>query len=141
MIIGELILNTFIPTLPINNNMLKEILIIGAGGGIGSICRYLTGLAFKTAAFSGTIVINIVGCFLIGILVGLELRQLTGTNFKLFMIVGFCGGFTTFSAFTLENYHLLEREKYLTALLYIGISVFVGLAATWLGLKITSPIK
>ena len=124
-----------------NNNMLKEILIVGAGGGLGSICRYLTALVFKTAVFPGTILINVVGCFLIGLFVGLEMRQITDNNFKLFMIVGFCGGFTTFSAFSMENFQLLEREKYLSVLLYIGISIFAGLAATWLGLKITSPIK
>lgn len=121
--------------------MLKEILIVGAGGGLGSICRYLAGIVFKTAIFPGTILINVVGCFLIGLFVGLELRQITDTNFKLFMIVGFCGGFTTFSAFSLENFQLLEREKYLYVLLYVGISIFAGIAATWLGLKITSPIK
>ena len=123
------------------NKMLKEILIVGAGGGVGSIFRYLTALAFKTSAFPGTIFINVVGCFLIGIFVGLELRHFTDPNFKLFMIVGFCGGFTTFSAFSLENFHLLEKEKYLSVLLYISISVIAGLVATWLGMKLTSPIK
>lgn len=123
--------------------MLKNILLVGLGGGVGSILRYLTAVVvnrywanpFPLATFA----INIVGCFVIGILAGLMTKQpWADGNFRLLFITGFCGGYTTFSAFALENVNLLQSNNNLVAFLYIGLSVFVGIMATWLGMYITN---
>ena len=104
--------------------MIKQILLVGLGGGLGSIFRYLTSIltakyysnTFPLATFTA----NILGCFLIGILVGTLGQNIQANNsLKLLLITGFCGGYTTFSAFASENISLLQTNSYLTAILYI----------------------
>ena len=122
--------------------MMKTIFYIAIGGAIGSVFRYLTSVLVNKY-WSGnfplaTFITNIVGCFLIGFLIGiLENNQMTNSTLKWFLITGFCGGFTTFSAFGLENITLFQNQNNAIAFLYIGSSILFGLAAVWLGLFVT----
>jgi CrcB protein len=119
--------------------MFKTILLIAGGGAIGSVLRYLTSVVvnkYYAHVFPlATLLTNIIGCLLIGIFVGwLSKNQLSNSNLKWFLITGFCGGYTTFSAFGLENVSLLQNGNSGWAFLYIAASVIVGLAAVWTGL-------
>lgn len=122
--------------------MLKTILYIALGGSIGSVLRFLTSL-FLAKFWSNhfplaTFLTNIVGCFLIGVFIGLlEKNNLTDSNLKWFLITGFCGGFTTFSTFGMENFNLFQNNNSFLALAYIASSIITGLFAVWLGLFLT----
>ncbi len=122
--------------------MIKTILYIAIGGALGSILRFLTTLLvskywsdnFPLATF----IVNIIGCFCIGLFVGyLTKNQLEDSNLKWFLITGLCGGFTTFSAFGMENYTLFQNNNSLLALGYIGLSIILGLFAVWFGLFVS----
>ncbi len=118
---------------------MKILLYIAFGGALGSVIRYLSGLYLgKWFVFSfpvATFLINVLGSLLIGILFGL-LQKFPEhqSELKYMLMIGFCGGFTTFSAFSLENYHLLQNQQYFLLFLYAFLSVFVGLLAVILGI-------
>lgn len=121
---------------------MRIILLIAFGGGLGSVFRYLTAqfvnkyvqLYFPYATFAA----NVLGCFLIGLFLGyLEKNNITNPDLKLFLVTGFCGGYTTFSTFSNENVQLLQSNQMGTAFLYIGLSIILGLAATWVGLLLS----
>jgi CrcB protein len=119
--------------------MIKSILLVGLGGGLGSIFRYLTAvLVNKHFSFIyplATLMTNVIGCFLIGLLLGwFEKQHWTGPELKFLLVIGFCGGYTTFSTFAFENISLLQANHTLVAFAYIAMSVIAGLLATWLGL-------
>lgn len=121
--------------------MLKTILYIAIGGAIGSVFRFLTTVLvskFWSNQFPlATFIANIIGCFLIGLFIGiLAKNNLTDSYLKWFLVTGFCGGFTTFSAFGMENYNLLQSNNSLLAFGYIGLSIILGLFAVWFGLFI-----
>lgn len=126
------------------NNMWKDIFYVGIGGGIGSILRFIASrlVARYVAAewlFAGTLVVNMTGCFLIGLLSGWMLaHQPENQSFRLLLIVGFCGGYTTFSTFAFENLRLIETNQWGLFALYTFTSVLVGLLAVWGGMKLVS---
>ena len=119
--------------------MLKSLLFVGLGGSIGSIFRYLTSIYiakyFPTKFPLATFWVNILGCFLIGLLFGyFEKNTMVNSDMKLLFVTGFCGGYTTFSTFGHENISLFQSNNSLLAFAYIGASLIFGLLAVWLGL-------
>jgi CrcB protein len=120
---------------------LKQILLVGFGGGIGSIARYLCQkylYMWNPHPFPiGTFVVNILGCFLIGLFYGLSERgNLLTPEWRMLLTTGFCGGFTTFSSFAYENVNLLKSNEILYFGLYTGGSVVLGISATFFGMAI-----
>lgn len=118
-----------------------HILLVAIGGATGSVARYLTGLAMTRLlgpAFPwGTITVNIVGSFAIGLLTELVARKLAAPmEMRLLLVVGFLGGFTTFSSFSLDTMALVERGAGLTAFAYVAASVTLSLAAAFGGLAL-----
>jgi len=122
--------------------MFKLILIAGTGGFLGTVSRFLTSRYFATyfpSSFPlGTFVVNVIGCFLIGLIYGIaEKGNFLNTEWRLFLTVGFCGGFTTFSAFAAENMAMLRDSEFFNFFLYTGSSIFIGLLATFAGIMLT----
>lgn len=119
---------------------MKAILYVFIGGGLGSVCRYLVSrwASGMIASFpAGTFLVNIAGCFLIGFLVFYTQRAEAGSApWRLLLVTGFCGGFTTFSTFSLENAELLSDHRALMFLFYTFLSIVLGLAATYLGMAV-----
>lgn len=121
--------------------MLKNFLLVGLGGAIGSMLRYAISLLVTVKQFPyGTFIVNIAGSFIIGAVLALSLKnELFSNNWKIFLATGICGGFTTFSAFAAENMALLQSGKYGIALVYIMASLLLGIAAVVLGFKLITP--
>jgi fluoride exporter len=124
---------------------MKILLIIGTGSFLGGILRFLASRFIQGTLLSafpfGTFVVNITGCFLIGLFYGLSERgALLSPEWRMFLTVGFCGGFTTFSTFANENYTMLSDSNFLHVALYVSLSVFVGICATYFGNLVTKLI-
>jgi len=118
--------------------MIKQIALVALGGSAGSVLRYLASLwimkRFPYPFPLGTFIVNITGCFIIGFLLGLFFFRDTPDNeLKLLLIVGFCGGYTTFSSLSSESLQLFEAGNYWTLALYIAGSIAFGLIAVWGG--------
>lgn len=118
--------------------MIKAILIVGAGGFVGSVARYLSQLLvsknFPSSFPWPTFAVNIVGCFIIGIVYALSAKgNLISPEIRLLLATGFCGGFTTFSSFAFDNVNLLQEGNFLYAFIYIAISVLLGILAAYAG--------
>jgi fluoride exporter len=118
--------------------MAKLIFIIGTGSFIGGVSRFLASKFIQNHLISsfpfGTFVVNILGCLLIGLFYGLSERgNFMTAEWRMFLTVGFCGGFTTFSTFANENVALLRDGNFFYFALYTGLSVFLGLMATYIG--------
>lgn len=124
--------------------MIKAMLIAGCGGFIGTCLRFLAGKFFHFVSHSGfpwgTFAVNIVGSFLIGIFFGLaEKTHLISPQMNVFLITGFCGGFTTFSSFADDMYLMVQSKNWLYFLVYVGFSFLLGLVLVWLGRSIVRP--
>lgn len=119
--------------------MVNNLLVVGLGGAAGSILRYSIQRIANTPAFPyGTLLINLGGCFLIGLFWGLLTKNTITQGTGLLLMSGFCGGFTTFSAFTYEGVHMLQDNRWLLFAGYTAASVFGGMIATFSGYKITN---
>ena len=121
---------------------MNNILLIAIGGALGSISRYgcqkwIYQLYPHPFPF-GTFAVNVVGSLIIGMFFGISGKgNLLDPGWRLFLTTGFCGGYTTFSTFSLETFSLLKDGEYMYAILYIVLSVLFGLLAVWLGILIT----
>jgi CrcB protein len=117
--------------------MSNSILLVGLGGAGGSILRYLLQRMFDVSHFPyGTLAVNILGCLLIGILWGFLSKNNLTEVAGILLMSGFCGGFTTFSAFTYESIQLLIENKWFLFFTYTMISVAGSMMATYLGFKL-----
>lgn len=121
------------------------ILLAGSGSFIGGVLRYLMQLMFSKfysgSIPMGTLVVNIIGSFLIGVIFALsEKSDIISQETKIFLAVGICGGFTTFSSFSIENLFLLRDGQYFQMILYTLLSVFLGLSATFTGFQLIKII-
>ncbi len=122
--------------------MLRNLLFVATGGAIGSVLRYLisTNLHKAYPNFSpyGTFTVNMLGCLLIGLLMGwINAQKLMNPQLQLLLVAGFCGSFTTFSTFAHEANLMLLEQKPLQSILYLGLSVSVGLGLAYLGYRLT----
>ena len=117
---------------------MKQLILVFLGGGLGSCFRFIMGRVFNPffpTFYLGTFLVNFIGCLLIGIILGLTFKQsLLSQNQALILATGFCGGFTTFSAFAYESQTLFRNGEFLYAALYIGSSVICGILAVLVGL-------
>lgn len=125
---------------------MERLLIVGLGGALGSMARYGAGLAAARLAPGAawpwaTLSVNVIGGLLMGLLVGwLAQRGQGGESLRLFAAVGVLGGFTTFSAFSLETVLMLERRQFGPAFAYVALSVILACAALFLGLMIARRV-
>ena len=119
--------------------MMNHILLVGAGGAAGSILRFLIQRNSSASFFPyGTLVVNLAGCFLIGLLWGFSLKNYLSESNRLLLMTGFCGGFTSFSAFTYESVQMIQGERWSGFMIYMLASVAGGILLTFLGFKISN---
>ncbi len=118
---------------------MKSLLFIALGGSLGALARYFIALAFSrehAVVFPwGILLVNCLGCLLIGLVYAFILYQsLVDKNLSLFLVTGFCGGFTTFSTFSYDLFSMLSAGRFTDGAIYLTLSVLGGLACVFLGL-------
>jgi len=118
--------------------MVKSLLIVGLGGFAGTISRYLISryfqIHFSTVFPWGTFLVNILGCFIIGIIYGVsEKGDFLSPEIRLLLTVGFCGGLTTFSTFSNDAFLLFNQQEWFRFAFYTSASFFLGLIAVYFG--------
>lgn len=117
---------------------MQQLLLVGLGGFIGSVLRFMVSKLnlywYFLSIPMGTLTVNIIGSFVIGILAGISAKsEILSYDFRLFLMVGVCGGFTTFSSFSNENLMLMQNGQFLSAIIYTGLSILFGLIAVYVG--------
>ena len=117
--------------------MMYHLILVGLGGAVGSMLRYLCQRQFNHHFPYGTLLVNIIGCLIIGLLWGF-LSKNADEEKRLLLATGFCGGLTTFSAFSQEGIQLMMESRWLTFAVYTMASVLAGFAATYIGFKLTN---
>jgi CrcB protein len=125
--------------------MIKQLLLVFLGGGIGSVLRFMIGKSLNSAESGipyGTFAANIIGSLLIGIILGLAVKQNTlSENQILFLATGFCGGFTTFSTFAYENHIFLKSGDFTSFAIYTIASFVIGFLAVFAGIFIVKQFS
>ena len=116
--------------------MIRNLLLVALGGAGGSVLRYLLS-NINTSFPWGTFAVNVLGSFLIGLLVGLMSKGVLSPEMKLLLVTGFCGGFTTFSTFANESFSMMKAGDVLLTALYVGASVIIGILAVWGGMTLS----
>ena len=121
-----------------------KILLVAVGSGLGGVLRYLVPcwIGAPRGFPWATLTVNVVGSLLIGLLSGLLARHggSSAESIRCFAVVGFCGGFTTFSTFSNETFRLIESSQWLSAAAYVSLSVLAGLAAVFVGYALSKGI-
>lgn len=118
---------------------MKPLVMVGLGGAAGSILRFLLQRLLNEGFFPyGTLCVNITGCFIVGLLAGISTTYGISQNLALLLITGFCGGFTTLSAFSFESFQLLQQKRMASFFIYTGCTMLLGILATFSGYKIST---
>ena len=117
--------------------MIRNLLLVALGGAGGSVLRYLLS-NINTSFPWGTFAVNVLGSFLIGLLVGLMSKGVLSPEMKLLLVTGFCGGFTTFSTFANGSFSMMKAGDVLLTALYVGASVIIGILAVWGGMTLSN---
>ena len=117
--------------------MIRNLLLVALGGAGGSVLRYMLS-NINTSFPWGTFAVNVLGSFLIGLLVGLMSKGVLSPEMKLLLVTGFCGGFTTFSTFANESFCMMKAGDVLLTALYVGASVIIGILAVWGGMTLSN---
>jgi CrcB protein len=123
----------------------RNILLVAIGGCFGSVLRYVISVAVAERAVSsfpyGTLIVNVAGCFLIGLFVALsEKGNIITPEWRILLTTGFCGGFTTLSTFSYESIRLIQDGELLYLSVYVVASILAGLGATYAGMSLIKAI-
>jgi CrcB protein len=124
--------------------MFRTVIIVGTGGFIGSVMRYLLQVFIENKLLStfplATMIANIIGSFIIGVVFALAEKSLMNSDWRIFMSVGICGGFTTFSAFAFNNFNMIKEHTWNQLFLNIGGTMILGILAVYLGIILVREI-
>ena len=125
--------------------LFRLMLLAGCGGFLGTCCRYLTNRLylsyFNTTLPFATFTVNILGCFIVGLILGfLNKSGIVSPKLNAFLVVGFCGGFTTFSTFSFETFTLGLNGEFITSILYVVASIIAGLLSVWFAMLIINNL-